>query len=98
MSGDALGQGLGFRIQRDQGPAGRRGEVRDERSDRLALVGRQRLLDQGSTIVQTDQCGAGWWRSDSNQVRCERERNRRYWQHDVPLAPVRLQDPADRPG
>ena len=58
----------------------------------------QRLLEQGSTIVQTDQCGAGWWRSDSNQVRCERERNRRYWQHDVPLAPVRLQDPADRPG
>ena len=58
----------------------------------------QRLLDQGSTIVQTDQCGAGWWRSDSNQVRCERERNRRYWQHDVPLAPVRLQDPAGRPG
>ena len=53
----------------------------------------QRLMAQGTTIVQTDQCGAGWWRSSSNQIVCEREQHRRYWQHDVPLPAVRQQAP-----
>lgn len=49
----------------------------------------QRMLEQHTTIVQTDQCGAARWSSTSNAVTCERELRRHYWQHDVPLHPVR---------
>ena len=46
-----------------------------------------RLHSVGTIVVQTDQCGAGWWSSATNAIRCEREVHRHYWQHEVPTLP-----------
>ena len=46
-----------------------------------------RLHSVGTIVVQTDQCGAGWWSSATNAIRCEREVHRHYWQHEVPTPP-----------
>lgn len=56
----------------------------------------QRLLRHATQIVQTDQCGAARWQSVDNQLQCEREKHRRYWQHLIPLPEVRRQAEAGR--
>ena len=45
----------------------------------------QRLRAQGARVVDSPHCGAATWRSDApEQIRCEREVARRYWQHQPP--------------
>ena len=41
----------------------------------------QRLQARQIAVQSSDSCGAAWWRSETNTVLCEREQNRRYWQH-----------------
>lgn len=45
----------------------------------------QRLQARGIATYLSESCGAAWWDSESGDLQCERERNRRYWQH--PVAP-----------
>jgi competence protein ComEC len=41
-----------------------------------------RYRERGMRWVTSPDCGAATWRSDQpDQVRCERERYRRYWHH-----------------
>ena len=45
----------------------------------------QRLREHGAQVVDTAHCGAATWQSDAPEaVRCEREAERHYWQHDAP--------------
>ncbi len=41
----------------------------------------QRLQERRITTILSESCGAAWWYSINNQLHCEREQNRRYWQH-----------------
>lgn len=41
----------------------------------------QRLHAHQVAVRLSERCGAAWWRSSDNSLRCEREQNRRYWQH-----------------
>ncbi len=51
----------------------------------------QRWRAAGAQLVETAACGAAHWASHSKGVlRCERQENRRYWQHDAPPAPESL--------
>lgn len=43
----------------------------------------QRYRDRGITLVASPACGAASWSSQDGQLRCERERSRRYWHHRV---------------
>ena len=45
----------------------------------------QRLHEHGVAIRLSESCGAAWWRSDDGSLQCEREQNRRYWQHQPDL-------------
>ncbi len=45
----------------------------------------QRLREHGARVVDTAHCGAATWQSAlPEQVLCERDTRRRYWQHDAP--------------
>lgn len=44
----------------------------------------QRYRDRGITLVASPACGAASWSSQEGQLRCERERSKRYWHHRVP--------------
>ncbi len=44
----------------------------------------QRYAERGIQVVQSPHCGAARWHSaQPRQVQCERERARRYWQHEA---------------
>ena len=43
----------------------------------------QRYRDRGITLVASPACGAASWSSQEGQLRCERERSKRYWHHRV---------------
>jgi len=43
----------------------------------------QRYRDRGITLVASPACGAASWSSQDGQLRCERERSKRYWHHRV---------------
>jgi competence protein ComEC len=45
----------------------------------------QRYVDRNIQIINSPQCGAVIWRSDQpDDVRCQRQTNQRYWQHQIP--------------
>ena len=45
----------------------------------------QRYIDRNIQMITSPQCGAATWRSDSPlAVVCQRQVNRRYWQHQIP--------------
>lgn len=41
----------------------------------------QRLHAHQVAVRLSESCGAAWWRSSDDRLQCEREQNRRYWQH-----------------
>ncbi len=45
----------------------------------------QRYTDRNIQMITSPQCGAATWRSDQpHGVACQRQINRRYWQHQIP--------------
>ncbi len=45
----------------------------------------QRYTDRNIQLITSPRCGAATWRSDKAQlVLCERQKNRRYWHHQIP--------------
>jgi competence protein ComEC len=45
----------------------------------------QRYIDRNIQLITSPRCGAATWRSDQAQtVVCQREKNKRYWQHQIP--------------
>jgi competence protein ComEC len=45
----------------------------------------QRYTDRNIQIIASPQCGAAMWHSDQPRgVACQRQINRRYWQHQIP--------------
>jgi competence protein ComEC len=45
----------------------------------------QRYVDRNIQLITSPQCGAAAWRSDRpDVVACQRQINRRYWQHQLP--------------
>ena len=45
----------------------------------------QRLQAHGAQVIDTAHCGAATWQSDQPAgVHCERDGERRYWQHALP--------------
>lgn len=60
--------------------AGYRNRFGHPRADVLA-----RYAPLGVQVVQSPRCGASWWRSDQPKlVHCERDKQHRYWFHQVP--------------
>jgi competence protein ComEC len=56
-----------------------------------AAVVTTRYDERGIASIDSPRCGAASWRSDRpNELRCERERRRRYWHHQITesLGPV----------
>ena len=44
----------------------------------------QRYQERGIAVWDSARCGAATWQSSQPaQVRCEREQQRRYWQHQI---------------
>jgi competence protein ComEC len=47
----------------------------------------QRYIDRGIGYKLSPSCGAMTWRSDApEEVLCERDKNRRYWRHQLAMA------------
>lgn len=52
-----------------------------------------RLHERPIEVRLSESCGAAWWRSNTNTVRCERDINRHYWQHQHrPVAAVQAHE------